>query len=704
MTGPRSAPVQPHPTRARPLLPFLAVILLGPLACTSDQPTEVSSQPLGQMAASTGSHPRARLSSRRVSPSSTQAATPRASTSFAIAGTTSSTAQSVLILADADGSSTNALADTLTSAGFQVTVRPSPEYGWNGSNPVLDGFDVVVHLNGSTYDGNFDLTAQQTLNSFVQNGGGYVGAQWNGAEFTPGMADLVLQGVGGSADGPEKNCAVCQITYETVLGQEGNPLLAGLPSSFTFTADAHDAGPEVGFTTNPSTVVMRASSGGPAVLVRDFGTGKVVNFSFAPNYPFDENGMPQTPTTLHNEYVKGLYVNAVRWAAGSSAGEPQPQTITMEIADQVYGVAPFPVSATASSNLPVSLSATGQCTVAGSTVTITAAGTCTITAQQAGNADYQPAEDVVRSFTIVKAPATITLGTEYTFDGTVKQSSVVTNPGGLSGVTVTYSLEGMPVGEPINAGIYQVLATLDNSNYEAPAATGTLTINPATPVLQWESPAAITYGTPLGSTQLNATATGVGGSSVGGNFVYLPAEGAVLPVGSARPISVELIPSSGNYTRAIKTVTITVLAAPVPSSGLKFTGFFRPVHNLPAVNKVVAGSVIPVRFSVEGSRGSGVVQPGYPTSIAVSCNSTLSEKTVEETVDGASSLLHASGDRYTYVWKTSSTWAGTCRKLVVTLVDGSRHEALFRFSRKHGKREHEKDDKHGIEKPRHNSR
>ncbi|HEU5303115.1 MAG TPA: hypothetical protein VFU40_00600, partial [Gemmatimonadales bacterium] len=27
----------------------------------------------------------------------------------------------------------------------------------------------------------------------------------------------------------------------------------------------------------------------------------------------------------------------------------------------------------------------------------------------------------------------------------------------------------------------------------------------------------------------------------------------------------------------------------------------------------------------------------------------------------------------------SAAWANTCRKLVVTLMDGTRHEALFRF-------------------------
>jgi hypothetical protein len=34
------------------------------------------------------------------------------------------------------------------------------------------------------------------------------------------------------------------------------------------------------------------------------------------------------------------------------------------------------------------------------------------------------------------------------------------------------------------------------------------------------------------------------------------------------------------------------------------------------------------------------------------------------------------------VWKTSKAWAGTCRKFVLTLADGTVHSALFRFANK----------------------
>jgi hypothetical protein len=94
-----------------------------------------------------------------------------------------------------------------------------------------------------------------------------------------------------------------------------------------------------------------------------------------------------------------------------------------------------------------------------------------------------------------KSPATLTLGYAVTtFDGTAKLVSVTTEPAGLTGVTVTYSRNGVAVDAPVNVGVYQVVATLDNADYEAPQATGTLTIQQAAPVIQW-TPAPVTIRT-----------------------------------------------------------------------------------------------------------------------------------------------------------------------------------------------------------------
>jgi hypothetical protein len=73
--------------------------------------------------------------------------------------------------------------------------------------------------------------------------------------------------------------------------------------------------------------------------------------------------------------------------------------------DRTYGDPPFAVSAAASSGLPVGFSASGSCTVGGSTVTLTGAGSCTITASQVGNANYLAAPSVARTFQVLAPTA-----------------------------------------------------------------------------------------------------------------------------------------------------------------------------------------------------------------------------------------------------------------------------------------------------------
>ena len=87
------------------------------------------------------------------------------------------------------------------------------------------------------------------------------------------------------------------------------------------------------------------------------------------------------------------------------------QTITFAgISNKTYGDPDFDVSATASSGLAVSFSASGNCTVSVNTVHITGAGSCTVTASQAGldvysitagsAVPYYPATDVSQTFNI----------------------------------------------------------------------------------------------------------------------------------------------------------------------------------------------------------------------------------------------------------------------------------------------------------------
>lgn len=119
--------------------------------------------------------------------------------------------------------------------------------------------------------------------------------------------------------------------------------------------------------------------------------------------------------------------------------------------------------------------------------------------------------------------------------------------------------------------------------------------------------------------------------------------------------------------------------------GYAFAEFFAPIDDGGVYNVVKAGQGVPVKFSLGGDQGLNILAAGSPTSQPIACDSSAPSDTLEQTVTaGASSLSYdPTTDTYTYTWKTDKTWATTspCRKLTVTLTDGSTHTARFKFTR-----------------------
>ncbi len=135
--------------------------------------------------------------------------------------------------------------------------------------------------------------------------------------------------------------------------------------------------------------------------------------------------------------------------AGASA-ETSADQFTYELAsqaigfasltDKTYGDPDFTVSATASSGLPVTFGRSGDCTLSLITVHITGAGSCTITASQAGNSTYGPANDLSRTFVIAKAPQTITFGALA--NKTYGDADFVVSATATSGLAVSFAASG----------------------------------------------------------------------------------------------------------------------------------------------------------------------------------------------------------------------------------------------------------------------
>jgi sugar lactone lactonase YvrE len=234
-----------------------------------------------------------------------------------------------------------------------------------------------------------------------------------------------------------------------------------------------------------------------------------------------------------------------------------------------YGVSPITLVATggASNNavvFAIDASSTGTGSIAGSTLTVTSVGTLVIDANQAGNANYSAATQVQRSvvvnaiaqaitFTQPTTPVTYSSGMTIPLSATGGASgntvafSVVSGPGtvsGTNGSTLTINGVGTVVVAANQAG---------NANYAAATqVTQSIVVNQATPAITWPTPAAISYGTALGATQLDASST------VAGTFAYSPAAGAVLTAGS-QTLSVTFTPTNTtNYATATAKVTLAV--------------------------------------------------------------------------------------------------------------------------------------------------
>lgn len=158
----------------------------------------------------------------------------------------------------------------------------------------------------------------------------------------------------------------------------------------------------------------------------------------------------------------------------------------------------YTVSATASSNLPVSFASntTSVCTVANSIVSFVASGTCTVQASQAGNDVYEPAPNVFQSFEVKSntgtkqnqtvtftsaSPSSAAIGSTYTVSATassglaVSFSSATPNVCTVSNSTVSFIAAGACTASASQGG--------DASYNAAPTVSQNITVtaDPATP-------------------------------------------------------------------------------------------------------------------------------------------------------------------------------------------------------------------------------
>ncbi|MDX6512271.1 MAG: hypothetical protein QOE36_1775 [Gaiellaceae bacterium] len=349
------------------------------------------------------------------------------------------------------------------------------------------------------------------------------------------------------------------------------------------------------------------------------------------------------------------------------------------IDDATFGTAAFEVDATASSGLTVALGVdSGPCTLSGpiapATVHITGAGTCVLRASQSGNANYKPAPDETRSFTIGKAHQAITFGVLSNRTWGDPDFSVGASASSALAVTFAASGDCTVAGSTVHilgAGACTITASQDgNANYNpAPDVSRSFEINRAAQT--------ITFA-PLANKTLGASPFSVTASSSSGLAVSFSATGSCTVAGGVVTITgvaaCTITASQGgnsNYEPAPDVSRTFFVFWP-------FDGFFPPIQN-GELNVANAGSAIPVKFSLGGDRSLAIFTTGAPQVTQISCATGAPESVVGDATSAGSSSLSYGNKQYVFVWKTDKAWAGTCKQLNLNLADGSDRTASFRF-------------------------
>lgn len=328
---------------------------------------------------------------------------------------------------------------------------------------------------------------------------------------------------------------------------------------------------------------------------------------------FTYNGSTEAPVAAGVYTVVATFAGDANHESRSATGtltiDPYTPVVAVTGGTFTYDAQPHAASATVTGVGTEVPPGTVTITYNGSTATPVDAGTYAVTASVPAAGNYRAAS-ASGTLTILKATATLSLQAHtVTYDGQPHPAIATAtgaNGASLSPVTITYD-GGSTV--PRDGGAYAVEAAFaGDANHLPASATATLLITKAVPVLGWNAPAPITYGTPLSAVQLNAT------SSAAGTFVYEPAAGSVLAAAPAHPLTATFTPAEPrNYEGG--TVATTIAVQPAPASVTVTGGAFTYDGQPHAANASAAGvggaALSPVTVTYNGAPAAPVDAGSY---------------------------------------------------------------------------------------------
>jgi len=420
------------------------------------------------------------------------------------------------------------------------------------------------------------------------------------------------------------------------------------------------------FTAAPGTPATR--SGPMAIGVGDWnGDGfpdlVVANYGSSNMTVLLNNGPFPTATTLAvspNPVIYGNPLSLTATIANNGIGGPSPTgTVTFYSDGTVVG------SGSVSSNL------------ANVTTSVLTVGTHTLTAQYSGSSSYNASTSSAITETVLKATPPVTVSCSpnpTTFGSSTTTCTGQTSAGATGLMSLTYNGTAWGSGNVNSsaafsvsglggslAGSYTIVATYaGDSNNNGGSGSTTYAINKATPTVTWATPAAITYGTALSATQLNATA------STPGTFAYTPAAGTVLAAG-AHTLSVTFTPTdTSDYTTASATVNLTVNRAVLTVTANNASQVYGTAN--PTLTPSYSGFV---------NGDTGAVLTGFPS---LTTTATAASPTGSYTITAAAGTLSAANYSFAFVNGTLTITKATSSLSVTSTINPSTYGQSVTFT------------------------
>jgi len=356
-----------------------------------------------------------------------------------------------------------------------------------------------------------------------------------------------------------------------------------------------------------------------------------------------------SPVTIAFDAQDQLYIADGTYNIVWSVAPAQPQIITFpSLASPVtYGVAQIPLTASASSGLPIQYSVNGPASISGAgssaALNITGAGTVVVTANQPGNAQYATATPVVQTLVVDQATLSVSALDASKIQGHGNPAFVAAYSGFVNEDTSQSALTGQPsltstatANSPV--GAYPIAVsqgTLSSSNYTFVFVAGVLTVTGSTPqTISFTPPTPVTYGQVSG---LALTGSASSGLAVKYTVTSGPGtvSGATLTILGGGTIAILAEQAGNNIYAGAAPVTQSLVVNPAPLTvtapnlSLPFGTVIDPA-NFPA--PIITGfvgsdgiSLITGNAQYSTTASSSAVAGTYPLSVAEGTLALVSE-------------------------------------------------------------------------------